>query len=169
MSLVTVVGNPRAGSRTREVAHRAADALAARLGYAGPRDTVDLSALAGVVLSPGAHPALEIALELVAEAEIAIYASPTYKASYTGLLKAFLDRLPGDALAGQSALPLLVMADPKHSLAVETHFRPLLVELGAHVPTPGLAVAESRLADPALLDDWAARVAPQIQAGAVLR
>ena len=46
-----------------------------------------------------------------------------------------------------------------HALAVDVHLRPLLVELGATVPMPGLAVLES---DPArldvVLDPWAARV-----------
>ena len=61
------------------------------------------------------------------------------------------------------ALPLLVMGSPRHALAVELHLRPLLVELGAVVPTPGLAVLESEL--PRLdevLDEWAARIAPQV-------
>ncbi|WP_084959373.1 NADPH-dependent FMN reductase [Thermoactinospora rubra] len=168
MSVVTVVGNPRAGSRTLRAALLATGALVAELGHEGPRDVVDLSALAPVLLAPGAHAGLEIALELVAGASVAVYASPTYKATYTGLLKAFLDRLPPRALAGQSALPLLVMGDPRHAMAVEAHFRPLLVELGAHVPTPGLALLESQLEDAEVPAAWARQVAPQIRTG-VLR
>ncbi|WP_342775918.1 hypothetical protein [Nonomuraea mesophila] len=47
------------------------------------------------------------------------------------------------------------------------HLRPLLVELGAAVPSPGLVVLESQI--PALdevLAPWADRVAPQV-AGAL--
>ncbi|MFI0419510.1 NADPH-dependent FMN reductase [Spongiactinospora sp. 9N601] len=165
MTVVALVGNPRAGSRTHGVAVAAAEAVRARLGHADPPDVVDLSALASVVLSPEPSAGLEIALELVTSADVLVVVSPTYKATYTGLLKAFLDRLPGGALRGKAALPLLVMGDPRHALAVELHLRPLLLELGAFVPTPGLAVLESRLPELGdVIGDWADKVAPQVEA-----
>ncbi|MEU7896199.1 NAD(P)H-dependent oxidoreductase [Nonomuraea sp. NPDC049152] len=162
MSIVTVVGNPRAGSRTHGAAVAATDAIAARLGHEGGRDVVDLSALAPLLLDPGAHAGLEVALDLVRSASVVVLVSPTYKATYTGLLKAFLDRLPPRALAGKTALPVLVMGDPRHALAVEAHFRPLLVELGAAVPTPGLALLEADLPGDEVLAAWADVVVPQI-------
>jgi FMN reductase len=61
------------------------------------------------------------------------------------LLKVFLDRLPYRGLEDTTALPLLVMDSPLHAPAVEKHLRPLLVELGAEVPAPGLAVLESEI------------------------
>jgi FMN reductase len=180
MSLVTLVGNPREGSRTRVVAERAAAAIAQRAGYAGEgagpgtdgrggsahdsikNDVVDLAGLATGLFGPP-DPDVQAALGLVAAAKILVVASPTYKGTYTGLLKSFLDRLPGQALAGTVALPLLVMGDPRHALAVEVHLRPLLVELGATVPTPGLAVLESEIPE---LDEvvgrWADRLASQL-------
>ncbi|GGS71097.1 FMN reductase [Planobispora rosea] len=164
-SLVTLVGNPRAGSRTRAAAEAAAEAIGRRIGHHGPGEVVDLAALGPHLLAPGPSAGVEVALELVAGAEVLVVASPTYKASYTGLLKAFLDRLPGGALAGTTALPLLVMGDPRHALAVELHLRPVLVELGAHVPTPGLALLEAETPDPGeVLARWADRVAPQVTA-----
>jgi FMN reductase len=49
------------------------------------------------------------------------------------------------------------MGSPRHALAVEVHLRPLLVELGATVPTPGLAVVESDLGRiDEILAEWAA-------------
>ncbi|GAA3446519.1 hypothetical protein Pve01_65540 [Planomonospora venezuelensis] len=164
-SLVTLVGNPRGGSRTRAVAEAAAAAVGRRTGYDAPGEVVDLSALGPHLLAPGPSAGVEVALELVAEADVLVVASPTYKASYTGLLKAFLDRLPGGALAGTTALPLLVMGDARHALAVELHLRPVLVELGAHVPTPGLALLEAEIPDLGpVLARWADRVAPQVAA-----
>ncbi|MDA0638514.1 NAD(P)H-dependent oxidoreductase [Nonomuraea sp. MCN248] len=163
MSLVVLVGNPREGSRTRGVAVEAAGAVGERIGLLPPYDVVDLAGLAPHLLSPVLSAGVESALERVAGASVLVVASPTYKGTYTGLLKAFLDRLPPRALAGAAALPLLVMGDPAHSLAVEVHLRPLLVELGALVPTPGLAVLESRLPELAeVLAAWADRVAPQV-------
>ncbi|MDH2427747.1 NAD(P)H-dependent oxidoreductase [Sphaerisporangium sp. TRM90804] len=163
MSFVTLVANPRPGSRTRTAAERATDLVAGRIGYTGEREVVDLAGLApGLLASPPPAEAGR-ALELVGRARVLLVASPTYKGTYTGLLKVFLDRLPTQALAGTTALPLLVMGDPRHALAVETHLRPLLVELGATVPTPGLALLESEIASlEEVLGPWADRVSPQI-------
>ncbi|GII61867.1 FMN reductase [Sphaerisporangium krabiense] len=163
MSFVTLVGNPREGSRTRTAAEHAAELVAGRLGYSGKREVIDLAGLAPRLLDPQPPAEVREALDLVAAAKVLVVASPTYKATYTGLLKVFLDRLKPDALAGVTALPILVMGDPKHSLAVETHLRPLLVELGATVPTPGLALLEADIAAPEeVLGRWADRIAPQI-------
>ncbi|TDD92971.1 NADPH-dependent oxidoreductase [Actinomadura darangshiensis] len=165
MSVLALVGNPRPESRTLQIALQAAEAVAGRIGRAAEPDAVDLSALAPVLL--GAEPAAGVrdALDRVTRADVLVVASPTYKATYTGLLKVFLDRLPGGALTSAVALPLLVMGDPKHSLAVEVHLRPLLVELGATVPTPGLAFLEAQVPDAAgVLGAWADLVAPQVSA-----
>ncbi|WP_433472108.1 NADPH-dependent FMN reductase [Spirillospora sp. CA-142024] len=163
MSLVALVGNPRPRSRTLGVALTAARAIGERVGEAGETETVDLSALAPDLLSATPPPAVRHALDVVGGADVLVVASPTYKATYTGLLKVFLDRFGAGSLASAAALPLLVMGDPKHSLAVETHLRPLLVELGASVPTPGLALLESQLPDAEeIVGAWAGRVAPQV-------
>ncbi|MEU6742572.1 NADPH-dependent FMN reductase [Streptosporangium sandarakinum] len=164
-SVVTLVGNPRGGSRTRIAAVAAAEAIGERIGHDGSHEVVDLSALGPQLLAPGPSAGVEVALELVTGADVLVVASPTYKGTYTGLLKAFLDRLPPAALTGVAALPVLVMGDPRHALAVEVHLRPLLVELGAHVPTPGLALLEAELPDlEEVLARWTARVAPQVAA-----
>ncbi|ETK31948.1 NADPH-dependent FMN reductase [Microbispora sp. ATCC PTA-5024] len=163
MGIVTLVGNPRDGSRTLAVAVRAAEEIAKGTGTSAAVDVVDLAGLAAQLFAPGPSSGVEVALELVREADVLVVASPTYKGTYTGLLKAFLDRLPHRALAGTAALPLLVMGDAKHALAVEVHLRPLLVELGATVPTPGLAVLESQIPGlDGVLAAWAGQVVPQL-------
>jgi FMN reductase len=101
-------------------------------------------------------------------ADLLLVASPTYKGTYTGLLKVFLDQMPHQALVGTVAFPLLVMRLPQHALAVEVHLRPLLVELGANVPTPGLAVLETALDTlDEVLRPWAVRVAADLREVAV--
>ncbi|TDP37796.1 FMN reductase [Nocardia ignorata] len=75
--------------------------------------------------------------------DVLVVASPTYKATYTGLLKAFLDRYGPPALDGVVAVPVMVGGAPAHAMAVEVHLHPLLVELGAVTPTRGLFVLES--------------------------
>jgi FMN reductase len=161
---VTLVGNPKPGSRTLTVAAAAAEAIAVAAGLHEPHEIIDLSVLSRRLLLPGPSAAVEDATELVSGADLLLVASPTFKGTYTGLLKVFLDRLPYRCLEGTAALPLLVMASPQHALAVEVHLRPLLVELGATVPTPGLAVLESDLGRmDAVLRPWAARVAHLIR------
>jgi FMN reductase len=90
----------------------------------------------------------------VAASEVVIVASPTYKATYTGLLKVFLDRFPHQGLGGVTAIPLMLGASDAHALAVEHTLRPLLVELGATVPTRGLFVLDSQHTDAAPYDAW---------------
>ncbi|GLU45705.1 NAD(P)H-dependent oxidoreductase [Nocardiopsis ansamitocini] len=169
MSVTVLVGNPRPGSRTASAALAAADRVAAALGLPGGHDLVELAVLGPDLLVPGPPPEVADALHRVGTADVLIVASPTYKATYTGLLKVFLDLLPSGALTGTTALPLLVMGSPAHTLAVEVHLRPLLVELGAEVPTPGLAVLQGSIAAgdgselDAVLAPWVQRVAPQIR------
>ncbi|GII92540.1 NADPH-dependent FMN reductase [Sinosporangium siamense] len=165
MSLVTVVGNPKPASRTYGVAVAAGEALARDLGYGTAPEVVDLAALAPTLLAPSPAAAVEVAIDLVKGADVLLVASPTYKGTYTGLLKVFLDRLPPGVLVDKIALPLLVVGDARHALAVEVHLRPLLVELGAAVPTPGLALLEADfLKSDEVVSRWAAKIGPQVAA-----
>lgn len=145
MRFVVIVGNPKPCSRTLTVAVAAADAVAAALKLTAGYEVIDLSSLSRRLLLPEPSAAVEDAADLVQRADLLLVASPTFKGTYTGLLKVFIDRLPYRGLDGTWALPLLVMNAPQHALAVDVHLRPLLVELGATVPTPGLAVLESDL------------------------
>jgi FMN reductase len=40
--------------------------------------------------------------------DLLIVASPIYKATYTGVLKVLLDRIPMEGLAGRVAIPVMV-------------------------------------------------------------
>ena len=167
MSLVVIVGNPRPGSRTHSAAVSAARAIAGAAGIDAEPVVIDLSALAPGLLLTEPSVVIAEALAVVASADLVVVASPTYKATYTGLLKVFLDRLPSGALEGVVALPMLVMGAPQHALAVEVHLRPLLVELGATVPTPGLALLESQFDQlDSVLAEWANKIVSAVR-GAV--
>jgi FMN reductase len=139
--IVAVVGNPRPGSRT----HGLARSLASQIAHVLPGATtaeVDLAALGPRVLDPS-DAAASAAVGEVLGADVLVVASPTYKATYSGLLKSFLDRLATGSLAGKTAVPVLLGGAPNHQLAVDVHFTPLLLELGAAVPVRGLFVLES--------------------------
>jgi FMN reductase len=168
MSIAVVVGNPKSGSRTLRVAQAVADILVDRLdetyelGYNTERFVVDLADVAGELFD---YPSQKIddLLERVAASGLLIAASPTYKATYTGLLKVFFDRYGNNALAGTVAVPVMTGAAPIHALAPELHLRPLLVELGATTPTRGLYVTESQFDDlDGVIGAWADAAAPVV-------
>jgi FMN reductase len=160
--IAVVTGNPKPKSRTHSVALAVADALAAEFGTAAGRLEVDLADHAAGLFD-WTDPALTELTAEVANADVAIFASPTYKASCTGMLKAFLDRYGSDGLAGLVAVPVMTGGWPGHLLAVEVHLRPVLVELAATVPARGLYVTEPDLADPhATVARWAAAAIPLI-------
>jgi FMN reductase len=152
--IVTVVGNPRPASRTHMLARRLAAEIAQVLA-SEPPVAVDLAELGPAVLDPSDERATAATRAALA-ADVLVVASPTYKATYSGLLKAFLDRLGTGALAGAAAVPILLGGAPNHQLAIDVHFAPLLYELGARVPARGLFVLEAdvpRFADTA--EQWA--------------
>jgi FMN reductase len=120
-------------------------------------DEVDLAALGARVFEPE-EPSARDAAEKVLSANVLVVASPTYKATYSGLLKVFFDRFAGGSLAQKAAVPILLGGAPNHMLAVDVHFTPLLLELGATVPARGLFVLESDLEGfDAFAADWSAR------------
>ena len=60
----------------------------------------------------------------------------SFKATYTGLLKLFLDQVPSNGLSGVVAVPLMLGAGPGHAMAPELLLKPVLVELGATARRP---------------------------------
>jgi FMN reductase len=156
MNLSIVVGNPKPRSRTLAVAEAVAERLAAATG-ATLGLTADLCEYGGDLFT-WPHEELAALNDAVAQSDFVVFASPTYKASYTGLLKAFLDRYPNNGLAGVTAVPVMTGASEGHSMAIDTALRPVLVELGASVPTRGLYFVMSQMDDlGAVVDDWAAQ------------
>lgn len=103
-------------------------------------------------------------VEEIRACSLVIVASPTYKASYTGLLKSFLDWFSTTDLLGVTVVPVMTGAGAHHALAVEVHLRPVLVELGATLPTRGLYVTESELAaaDDVIIE-WLLAAGPQLR------
>jgi FMN reductase len=157
--IAVVVGNPKLSSRTRDIGVAVAQACGAHLG-AHPVDVVvvELGELASSLFAWG-DPGVAAAKQQVLDSDMIVVASPVYKASFTGLLKAFLDQFGQDELGARAVVPLMVGAGPAHSLAVETQLRPVLVEIGASCPTRGLYVLDTQvgeLAEPlaAWLNVW---------------
>jgi FMN reductase len=159
VTIAVVVGNPKPLSRTYQAAHLVATRLAGR----EPDLSIDLTDLGGALLDWSDSTAGELVAEVQA-CDLAVFASPTYKASYTGLLKLFLDRIAGGALAGVTAVPLMLGGHWRHALAADLLLKPVLVELGATCPTRGLFLLESEYAGGETLDEWLEAARPQVAA-----
>ncbi|WP_171056446.1 NADPH-dependent FMN reductase [Paenibacillus sinopodophylli] len=158
MQITAIVGNPKELSRTFTIAREITSQLAVFIEEQGKQLTdqlvIDLAPYAGSIIQWG-HPEVQKLLELVAGSDIVIIATPTYKATYTGLLKLFIDMVPPNAWAGKFAIPVMVGGSPHHSMAVETYLRPLLTETGAIVPVRGLYMMESQMEElPAVVSNW---------------
>ncbi|MER8043651.1 NAD(P)H-dependent oxidoreductase [Streptomyces sp. NPDC094032] len=66
-----------------------------------------------LVRGDAGHPALAAAARRLDRADGVVIGTPVHKASFTGLLKIFLDLLPRHALAGKVVLPLATAHDPR--------------------------------------------------------
>ncbi|WP_332628936.1 NADPH-dependent FMN reductase [Halalkalibacter flavus] len=67
----------------------------------------------------------------VEEADAVIVASQVYKASFTGILKTYLDLLPQKGLENKIVLPLMLGGTISHLLAIDYSLKPVLASLGA--------------------------------------
>lgn len=152
-----VVGNPKPSSRTLSAAHFVATALA----DAEPGLVVDLATL-GPALLDWQDPTVASLIDAVGSAHLVVVASPTYKGTYTGLLKLFLDRFPADGLRGL-VVPLMLGAGPGHALAPELSLRPVLTELGA-TTVRGHYQLDSAYDDPDSYRPWLESIRPVVDA-----
>ncbi len=142
-----VVGNPKARSRTRAVAEAVASrrrrcrwAGRRRAGRGRPRRS--RAPTLRLVVDPGAR---------------CSGADPRHRRSPSWRRRRTRRATPGCSsrsstgsartdLLGVTVIPVMVGAGLQHALAVEVHLRPVLVELGASLPTRGLYVSEDQLA-----------------------
>jgi FMN reductase len=160
MKTAVVVGNPKPKSRTLD----AGILVARKLTGAEPDLVLDLIELGPALLELG-HPAIAERVQMVQRTDVVVFASPTFKATYTGVLKLFLDQIPTDGLAGVTAFPVMLGAGPTHALAPDLLLKPVLVELGATCPAAGLYLMEKTYAEDPRLDAWVARARPMLPKG----
>lgn len=152
MKSAVVVGNPKAKSRTLD----AGVLVAEKLGGGPPAVVVDVIDLGADLLEFG-NARVTAAIQSIQGMDFVVFASPTYKATYTGLLKLFLDQVPQDGLLGTTAFPVMLGAGPAHAMAPDLLLKPVLVELGATCPAAGLYLIDKSFAEDPRLDTWVAR------------
>ncbi|MBI4502734.1 MAG: NAD(P)H-dependent oxidoreductase [Gemmatimonadetes bacterium] len=131
MDAVLISGSPSASSKSRTLLERAQAQLEA-VGCS--TILIDLATLsADALLGRRTDDQLRSAVETVGRAQVVVASSPTYRATYSGLLKTFFDLLPQDCLVGKIGIPILTGGGPWHRLALDHSFSPLFTSLGATV------------------------------------
>lgn len=135
--VIGLSGSPSASSRSRALLELTLAALD-RQG-AGPSRLIDLARLpADALLARRQDQDVADAIQSVLDAGILVVSTPIYRATYSGLLKAFFDLLPQDALTRKVAIPIATGGGSSHLLAVDHGLRPLLASVGALVVATGI-------------------------------
>lgn len=147
MYVTAVVGNPKIGSKTSRAATAVQQAIRAWLlerGVATEPAHFELGVM-GPNLVEWGHPSVQETINVLQQSIVIIFCSPTYKATYAGLLKLLIDQIPVNGLADIVAIPVMLGAAPIHHLAPELTLKPVLLEVGAICPTRSLYILDSEI------------------------
>lgn len=144
MNIVLLAGSPSAESRSTRLLQYIGDRLAACALQPHLLQVRNLPA-AALLHTDFADPDIRSAQDAIEHAQAVVIATPVYKASFSGVLKAFLDLLPQTALAGKPVLPLAVGGSQSHMLALDYALRPVLAALGSPHILPGIYATEAQI------------------------
>jgi FMN reductase len=158
--VLSVSGSPSATSRTARLLRHLDARLTAQGHQVLPLDVRTLSADA-LLRADFGHPDIVRATELFARADGVVIGTPVYKAAYSGLMKALLDLLPQNGLAGKAVLPLATGGSTAHVLAIDYALRPVLSSMGAAHIVQGWYVLDRHIT---VGDDGGVTVAPDASA-----
>lgn len=130
MAKITIIsGSPSPGSRLNGLIQYMREQLSKKGHNTALIEVLDLPP-EDLVYARFNSPAILAAHELVEQADAVIIASPVYKASFTGVLKSYLDLLPHKALKGKVVLPLFIAGAQSHLLAIDYSLKPVLAAMG---------------------------------------
>jgi FMN reductase len=128
--VLAISGSPSSKSRTALVAQHVLGLLGNENLETRFISARDLPAKA-LLLADTSDPEIAATLAAVEEASGIVFATPIFKAAYSGLLKCMLDILPQFALAGKAILPIATGGSVAHVLALDYGLRPVLQSMGA--------------------------------------
>ncbi|MEX1031330.1 MAG: NADPH-dependent FMN reductase [Paenibacillaceae bacterium] len=132
MSKVIIVsGSPNPASRLTGINNYVEQRLTELSVFSGHLAVVTLPA-EDLIFAKFNSPAIIAANALVESADAVIIASPVYKASFSGVLKTYLDLLPQNGLSGKIVTPLFIGGTIAHLLTIDYALKPVLSALGAN-------------------------------------
>ena len=154
--VLAISGSPSLKSRTAMVAQHVLGLLKSEGLETKFLSVRDLPAEA-LLRANTSEPLVADAIAAVESASGIVFATPIFKAAYSGLLKCMLDILPQFALAGKAILPIATGGSVAHVLALDYGLRPVLQSMGARhivqshfIPEKDVTVqGEGVLLDPA--------------------
>lgn len=129
-NIVIVSGSPTANSRLYGLTQYS-EAQLKRLGHEVAHLQVASLPAEDLIKANFASPAVIEAVAQVEKADAVIIASPVYKASYTGVLKTFLDLIPQKGLQNKVIVPLFIGGTIAHLLSIDYALKPVAAALGA--------------------------------------
>ncbi|WP_338447982.1 NADPH-dependent FMN reductase [Niallia oryzisoli] len=142
-NIVIITGTPTKPSRL----HGVVDYVAEQINQQGCQvdhiDVVDLPA-EDLLHANWNSAVIKAANQQIADADAVIIATPIYKASYTGILKAFLDLIPEKGLENKVLLPIIMGGTKAHLLMMEYALKPVLSVLGANHIEAGVFIHDSQ-------------------------
>jgi FMN reductase len=155
--IVTIGGSPSTPSRTQRVLDYATAILREDGASVSSIQLRDIPAEALLYGRATDNAVLAAKIDEVAKATGLVIATPVYKAAYTGVLKAFLDQLPENALLDKVVLPIALGGSVAHTLMLDYSLKPVLSALGARLVVDGVFIPQRALrvpdAGPIELDD----------------
>ncbi|MGX7153045.1 NAD(P)H-dependent oxidoreductase [Enterococcus sulfureus] len=98
------------------------------------------------------HPDILEANQKIENSQAVLFFTPIYKASYSGILKTYLDLLPQKGLAEKIVYSLALGGSTNHVLALPYALEPVLKELGAEYLLQSTFIHQSMVTQ--LADSW---------------
>lgn len=136
MNVVAVSGGESATSKTLKLVAAVVD------------DVIDLSRLAADgLLGRVADPEVAAAVEKAAGASVLVVATPVYRATYTGAVKAFFDRFQPSALRRTAVVLVATAGIADHFLSLDTGGRSLVASLEGTTVAPVVYALPADFAD----------------------
>ncbi|MFC5458784.1 NADPH-dependent FMN reductase [Massilia niabensis] len=160
MSIVLLGGSPSPHSSTSRLLQHVGEKLARHGRRVTRIEARELDPHALLSADCG-EPGIARVLAQIAAADALVVATPVYKAAYSGLLKAVLDLLPQDGLAGKLVLPLATGGSQSHMLSLDYALRPVLASMTPRSILPSIYATSGQLERQA---DGSLALAPAIAA-----
>jgi FMN reductase len=81
----------------------------------------------------------------VEQSNLVVILTPVYKASFSGVLKTYLDLLPQNGLEGKTILPIAIGGTFGHLLMLDYALKPVLTALGATHILKGVFILDNQI------------------------
>ncbi|MEH7334683.1 NADPH-dependent FMN reductase [Neobacillus drentensis] len=145
MSKVTIIsGSPSEVTRLNGVLH---DVLNYFHGVQTTPEIINVRHLPAedLILAKFDSEEIKKANQKVEDSNIIVILTPVYKASFTGVLKTYLDLLPQNGLEGKTVLPIAVGGTFGHLLMIDYALKPVLSALGATNILKGAFILDNQI------------------------